>query len=234
VRIDRRAVARAEHIVAVRVAAFGLLLQGIAHHRQHRDVAQGRLGLGVGLGGAGGEGLAHAQEAGFEVDVLPLQAIDLAGAQAGEETHGDVVAEILADRRADRLDFDESERLHVQSSRLEAADAAEGIGQAESLAGLAEDLAQQAHDLVDRGRRQSISGPAGPRSQPGAEGQHLRLVDRCQRASPERRQQMGREEGIDAAAMRRAPLRRHLGAPRDRERGEGRHGDRRRRHRDVR
>lgn len=149
VRIDRMAVTSREHVLGIRSARFVLALQCLANHRKHRDVAQRSLGLGVFLDFAGREGLSHEDEACVEVDVLPLQSIDLASAHAGKEAHGNVVAEVCSDFSPDPVHFVERERMHIGPTCLEALDALENVRQGKAFARLGENLAQDADDLVD-------------------------------------------------------------------------------------
>jgi hypothetical protein len=72
--------------------------------------------------------LAHQDQPALEIDVLPLQAVDLAGAHAGEEAHGEVVAEILPHRGEDPLHLLEAEGLHVGLLDLQLFDVLEGVG----------------------------------------------------------------------------------------------------------
>jgi hypothetical protein len=61
------------------------------HRLAHLDVALAAIGLGVFVF-AEHEGLAHQDQRTLEIDVLPLQTMDLACAHAGQEAHHEVVA----------------------------------------------------------------------------------------------------------------------------------------------
>src|SRR3546814_13746470 len=74
-----------EHVLVVRITRFPVLLECLLDHGQHQDVADGALCLGVLFRFAGGKHLADPDQLVVEIDMLPLQSVDLASTHSGEE-----------------------------------------------------------------------------------------------------------------------------------------------------
>ncbi len=146
--IQRLALAVAKHPVLQSPGARKLPLEGLKHDLAHLHVTVGLDGLGL-VFLARHEGFANENEAAREVDILPLEPVDLSGAQSGKNTHGVVIPVILAHGREQRLDLVEGEGLHVALGDLERFDVVKRTGKLVAVGGFKEDSAQDVHHCVD-------------------------------------------------------------------------------------
>ena len=138
----------AEHVV--RQLACDLVLFGhcVKHRLAHLDVPLAAVGLGV-LILSKNEGLPDPDQAVLEIHVAPFEAMDFAGAHAGEEAHGEVVAIVRADGCQDALYILQTERIHIDLAHPQAFDVGRGRRKLEPVGGFVHDLAKRANDLVD-------------------------------------------------------------------------------------
>jgi hypothetical protein len=123
--VQRPAFAGAEHILAEAARCPLLFAQRLIHRFIHLDLALRPFGLG-GVLLAEHDRLAHQDLVVREIDVLPLQPVDLAGTHPGEKAHRVVMAVIRANGGEDALDFLQAERRDVALGDLEGPDVAIG------------------------------------------------------------------------------------------------------------
>ena len=116
-----------------------LCLERVEDDLRHLDVALREIRLGVGFL-AVHDGLPDEDQAALEVDVLPLEAMYLARAHAGEEAHREVVAKVGARGVEDFLHFPEGEWVNIGSLDPELFDVLEGRAKIVAVGGFAEDL----------------------------------------------------------------------------------------------
>lgn len=116
--VEGLAFAIAEDELRQGAGALFLFLEGVVEELAHLDVALAAVGLGVFLFSRH-DGFPDENQTAFEVDVLPLQSVDLAGAQSGEEAHGEVGAKIGSDRGEQALDVVQRKGIDVGALDLE-------------------------------------------------------------------------------------------------------------------
>ena len=116
--VDRIALAVAEDVLRETARSLLLPAQRIEDKRGHLDLALRAVGLGV-LVLSQHAGFADQDQPALEVDVLPLQSVDLAGAHAGEAAHQQVVAIVRPDLLNQHLDLLEREGLNVAAPDLQ-------------------------------------------------------------------------------------------------------------------
>lgn len=161
------------------------------------------------------------EDAGGEVDVLPLQAIGLARAQAGKQAHRQVGPVIVADPGDQELDLFKGEGHHLSTALLEPLEGPRRGLQAMAVAALVEDGLHQAHHLVDAPGRHRLAVAAPPLGDLGLEAEQVPAVDHGQRLVAKAGQD-DRVEGLaDLGAVLGAPAGAGLDDPELGEFGEG-------------
>ena len=114
-----------------------------------RDVALAAVGLGVFVLSKD-DGFSDPNQATLEIDVAPFEAMDFAGAHAGEKAHGEIVAIVRTDGRQNALYILQAERIHIDLAHPQSFDVGRGRRKLESVGGFVNDLAKRANDLVDQ------------------------------------------------------------------------------------
>jgi hypothetical protein len=188
--VEWLAVAVAKDVIGELGRRAVLALKRVEDDLAHLDVALRAVGLRV-LVFTEDEGLADEDESVREVDVLPLQAMSLAGSHAGEEAHGEVVAIVGSDGPQDRLHFIEGEGFDVGLADLQRLESGHRRHKAIGVRRLIEHLTQRREDAVDALVGQSrLAGTAGQFRKLGAQREHVGLRDGADLLVAERRQQM--------------------------------------------
>ena len=146
--IQWRAHQVAEHVVGQFSRHLVLLGEGLDYRLTHLDVALAAVGLGVFVLSKN-HGFSDANQATLEIDVAPFEAMDFAGAHAGEKAHGEIVAIVRTDGRQNALYILQAERIHIDFAHPQSFDVGRGRRKLESVGGFVNDLAKRANDLVD-------------------------------------------------------------------------------------
>ena len=211
--VERRAQPVAEDVGREGTRTLLLALQGVIDQLRHLDVALRGVGLGVAVL-AVHHCFPHHDQTPLEVDVLPLEAVDFAGAHAGEEAQREVVLEVGADGVDDLAHFVEREGIDVGALDPELFDVLERRAKIKAVGGFAEDLPQRIQDLVDPRIGQQLG--LAPRRSFGeicAECKNVCLGDPADRHVPEAGHQPLVDIVADGLLVGLAPFDRLLAVP---------------------
>ncbi len=102
-----------------------LRFEGLQHGCAHLDVTLTAIGLGVFVFSEH-KGFPYPDDAQVKVDVFPFQAVDFAGAHAGEKAHGEVVCVVNSHTGQNSLDVDKGEGFDIGFSLPELFDIEHG------------------------------------------------------------------------------------------------------------
>ena len=210
--VQRLAFLVAEDVVTELAGGRMLRLQRLEDDLRHLDVALRAVGLGV-LVLPQHEGLADEDQALVEVDVLPLQAVGLAGAHAGKEPHGEIVAPVGPHGGQHLLHLLQRERLDVGLPQPQRLEVDGGRHEAVAVSGLGQDLPHRRQDAVDAFVAQLGGSTARQIGELGAEGKDVGLGDAADRFVAEVRQQVAVQRALQDLQVGPAPLDLVLGQP---------------------